>query len=415
MPPPAATSAEPVSTRARVASVGSELRARLEEVVLAVVGPMPRPVDLISATGMDKSLAGRLLKTVRSTDPLVAIHACPSPQGLRLFLDAAERGGAGAEVIGRGREAVSAFEGLIRDFTGGRSALDAAVVGWLPDARAREQRAARQSIHKSMSTVLGYLADIHVGTQIITPCNDPDTWDNTVLFGRVGLRRLRHGTPLAILGTRRYPTDAMGRELPGVENIHGEVSPPTPAGYLVEPFCSAPLPRLELRETADQTMLALMEDSPDVNVPVTIFSALVLRQSWLRYRSEHRQAEWNTQIPRIPCRLMLNDFVLHRDVEVSGEPYTTVRLLGLGGAAPKPGPSGAEIDHIDMPAETSWHSFAEGSVGNGSVPRYPELLSHILEARGFDPVEFRVYRRRTEYPLPFVAVATWWDLPERPA
>src|SRR4051794_10136657 len=81
----------------RIARTGSDLLASLTRVLRNVPGADAGPLRLAAALGVDKVLASRLLKAVRSTDAISIMHRSPGPEPLRRVLRASERHGVPAE------------------------------------------------------------------------------------------------------------------------------------------------------------------------------------------------------------------------------------------------------------------------------------------------------------------------------
>ena len=73
--------------RLRIEAIGRELRRAISSVLEAVAGPRPRPTRVARAIGLDKSLASRLVRSVRATSDMDLMHFVPSPGG-RASIDA---------------------------------------------------------------------------------------------------------------------------------------------------------------------------------------------------------------------------------------------------------------------------------------------------------------------------------------
>jgi hypothetical protein len=52
-------------------------------------------------------------------------------------------------------------------------------------------------------------------------------------------------------------------------------------------------------------------------------------------------------------------------------------------------------------------------LATGEAPGYPDLVGETLDRAGWKASDFRVFRQRLVYPVPFVSVTTWFELPER--
>src|ERR671916_500400 len=105
--------------------LGAHLREgarRLQQSLQDVVGRLPHstrsPVDFARALKVHRTLAGRVLKTVRPGDPLAAIAEMLRTEGLLMFLDAARHAGDRASVAAA-TQAVHEFSALVHGELGG--------------------------------------------------------------------------------------------------------------------------------------------------------------------------------------------------------------------------------------------------------------------------------------------------------
>lgn len=394
----------------RVQSIAAELRATLERVVLACAGPMPRPTKLVQLTGIDKTLAGRILRAARATTPLETLHVVPAPQGLQIFLRAAVQRGLDPALQRQAENSIYRFEQLLDEFAGSRGALDAALAGWLPETRARGERDARQAVFKAMSYLLGYHADATVSSLIVQPAADGKTCDVIHLGGKFGLRRLRGGAQLALCGTRSTPP-ADCPALPPMQTIDGVAETHDPARFLLEKYCSQPLPHMSVLKAENRFILALGEHEPPVNTPVTITHAYVSRNSWGRYRSPQEPYTWYSVCQRIPCRALLSDIFLHEDVYPGVEPTVTQWVQGITSSPELHLQGLGRLDEVDLSYETRLLEANPALLGTGEIPRYPELIEEAFQRMGWDAKRFRAHRLWVVYPLPSITITRWFALP----
>jgi hypothetical protein len=392
--------------------VGGTLRAALEEVVLALCGPRPRPTHLISRLGLDKSLAGRIIQTLRSTEPLGALSRSPSPVGLEMFVTAAAGAGARAESIERLHAAVRGFEQLLARFPRGRAGLEAAISGWQPEVREQGERAARHEAFNAMSFILGYQSDVTLGCTFLRPSADGQAVDASYVSGQFGLRRLRAGEPLSIFGMRYYalaegaainpnPTTLDGRDLEKGSCILGE-------------FCDPGVPRLDVVKTKDQRLFVLPADEPGLNEPISMVIGHRTVNSWKRYSSADRREEWLTMLPRCPTRVYINDCFMRDDVYPGVEPVVTTHIVGVSPLpARERGPS-FPLDEVHLSKEAGWMRNDITNIGTGEIPRHPEIVSTAFKMLGEDPRRYRVHRLRMMYPVSGIVATRWFRLPEGP-
>ncbi len=392
--------------------MATRLRKGLEGVVFDLLGASPRPSALVHKAGVNKSMATRLIQVLRTQDPLTALKQTPAPTGLRIFLRAAEKAGAGRASIARAEEVVGEFEAIISQFPSGRAGLDGALSGWLPEARDQGERVARQGVFKGMSFLLGHQVDVSAWAVILQPSADGQHLDVAHVRGKYGLRRLRHGEPLGIFSARTFPLDPDQPFTTHTRPIRGTLN--DPKSFLLEEFCSQNCPPLEIVETNDEQQFILQADQPPVNTPVTIVLAELVPHGWHRYASPSLSEEWLSLLPRIPTKTTICDIFLRDDVYPGVEPSIDKALVGVNG---KPNPtsrSTSGLDNVDVAVETSWLPNGTADIGTGEIPRYEEMMTGVFGSLGWDAQRFRVHRLKMNYPPPGIAITRWFALPQRP-
>ncbi len=392
--------------------MGASVRAALEDLVLGLAGPTPRPGDLIARTGLDKTIAGRIIQTIRTPDPLNALLKSPAPNGLGIFLRAAQSAGARPDAIASGDEAIAAFERLLSRFPQGRAGLEAAISGWIPETREQGERAARQAAFKAMSFLLGYQSDVMLGCTVLLPSANPSGVDVVYLSGRFGLRRLREGEPLSLFGIRYYPISGEGNSDPNPRTLDGHSIEET--SCLLEEFCEPRVPRLDVVKTKDQRLFVLPADEPELNEPISIVLGHRTASTWQRYSTPDRPEEWQSILSRGPTRVFINDCFIHRDIYPGVEPVVTTHMVGMTMLpARERGPS-FKLDEVHLSLDAGWVRNDLRDIGTGEIPRYPEIVRTVFDRIGFDLRDFRTHRVRMNYPVAQIAATRWFKLPPPP-
>jgi hypothetical protein len=397
--------------RAHVEMVGTQLRTSLEEAVLAISGPSPRPNHLITRAGLDKTLAGRIMQTVRSPDALGAVTRCPAPNGLGIFVRAAQAAGVDARSIERVARAVTSFEELLARFPRGRSGLEAAVSGWMPEAREQGEKTARQSVFKGMAFLFGYQSEATLGLSMLKPSADGNAVDVAMVNGQYGLRRLRQGEPLSISGVRYYAKGATGSLDLNPRTLDG--GPMEGTACLLNEFCVPGAPPLDVVKTRDQRLFVLPAGEPEVNSPITLVLGHTQAASWRRYSSPDLKEEWQTILARCPTRVLINDTFIRDDVYQGVEPVVTTHIVGMSPLpARERGPT-FPLDEVHLNVESGWVAGGIASIGTGDVPRHAELALEVFRRLGEDPARYRIHRLRMQYPVTGIAATRWFPLRER--
>src|SRR5690348_15009945 len=87
--------------KVRIARFGAQICNSMSEVLSQVAHKQVRPIELSRQLGIDDSLAAKLIRALRATDPIAAMRELPAPLGLRIFLAAARKAGARTEALER--------------------------------------------------------------------------------------------------------------------------------------------------------------------------------------------------------------------------------------------------------------------------------------------------------------------------
>ena len=77
----------------QIEAVSTALRSSVLPIVEDLVGHSHRPAVLARRLGIDKTLTGRIMRSVKAKDPFEIVHNAPAPYGLRIFLNAAAQAG----------------------------------------------------------------------------------------------------------------------------------------------------------------------------------------------------------------------------------------------------------------------------------------------------------------------------------
>jgi hypothetical protein len=230
----------------RIAAVGTALLSHMQGVVEGVERAGNGPQALANSLGIDKVLSSRVLKALRSRDPLTAVRLMPGPEPLRRLVRAAAKRGASQGDVSAANAAVDAFEELIRTHFGDRSLLDAMLSAWVPEARREFELRRKQAAFKAMSQLKGVQADVLGATVLLAPSADGEHVDVVWLNQLHGLHRVRPGVTVKLSSRRltKGPTARQPKTLAGAD-ITPDTSP------LVEEFCSSPRPHLDVRQVGE--------------------------------------------------------------------------------------------------------------------------------------------------------------------
>lgn len=405
--------------RLRIEQLGSRMRAEFSAILQELTNLSIRPADLGRLLQIDKTLAARLLRSVRADNPLATAREAPAPQGLRLFLDAAARAGAHPEKIAAGHAVVQDFVALLDSLPLGRSSFDTAVDGWLPDSGARAERAAKQSLFKATAQMLGYTIEFMSSTTIIQPSSSGNSCDSIKILLKEGMCRLRSGLPILFFTSYNSPIDpakAAKAEAASqiIESIDGEREITDARKLLLPDIGDGQSIPLRLFEHQNITRFILDGNVPPVNEPITAALCHLTRNAFLRYREGERQTDALFTLPRVPARVLMIDLLLRDDIYPDYVPNMVPRLHGMNVDPIGRMDELIELDRVETTVEVVRLGTGVDRVGVREFAMYQPMLRDVFRRAGWDPSRFRVYRCRIQYPMPFVSLTSWFNLPERP-
>jgi len=194
------TDAEPLEFR--ITQTGDALLESLRHVIEQVPGADAGPQRLAATLRVDKVLASRLLKAIRSPDGMSAMHRAPGAAPLHRVLKASAAAGVDTVHLDAARVAIDAFEELIHAEVGDRSGLEAILSAWVPEARRDFELRRKQAAFRALSQLKGLMADSFAETAIFWPSDDGERIDVVWVTCIVGLQRLRPGVPVKFTSRR---------------------------------------------------------------------------------------------------------------------------------------------------------------------------------------------------------------------
>ncbi len=402
------------SLEARLAALGAALQATFGRLLASALPGSPsrealRPGALVTTLGLDKSLAGRVVRAVQADAPLAALHASPTPQGLGLVLDAARaRVGATSEHAAAAA-ARERFAALLAEFPGGRGDLEAALTGWLPEQRADAERQARREVFRGMSVIAGVRSESFYTGYFLAPSATPGRLDTAWVLTHQRLRRLSVGSSFVFGGYASSPGPDTARErrmsLGGIELARD------PAQLLLPEFCSAPLHTLDVLQGPDRVALRLGRSEPRVNEPITLaLGAATLDHHPLRADAT-RSYVYMTAGVRAPTERLVIDLVVHDDVATGDVPLATRGSDYVTELKPETTPGDLGADAF-VPGLT-FEDLGRPADVREAEPASAPLAAAVFARRGWDPARFRVYRLREAFPLPTDLTTSWVRLRPR--
>jgi hypothetical protein len=396
----------PESVEDRIVQIGHELSRTLAKLLAAIPGSPHRPQSLARALGVNIVLTSRVLKAMQQSDPLAVVHSLPGPEPLRRILRSAERKKVHPGLIDEASAAVDRFQQLIGAEAGDRSALDAIISGWLPDAREKVELLAKQSVFRGVSQLLGSASEVEHFTMVQYPsAQTPGRADQVILAVTRGLRRLRSGLPVkydTVHATSPLFTVTGER----VEELHG---------LLLEPFCSKPLPQMHVSRYGDRAQYTLSGDEVGLRSAVHLAHATYLqgqKELYLALGEPPRKTTLSVGIANA-IKTLIFDVLVHEDVYAGQHPSLHLyRAMPYGAASPND-PS-RDADRLDIVQSIQPLGRGIAKFRAAENPDHVDMLRYICERRKWDGNRLRGYRCRIEYPVYSSEIVMAFDLPVEP-
>ncbi len=382
------------SLEARVAEVGRGLAETLGAVIRALPGGPSGPQALASDLGLDKVLASRVLKCVRAGDPMATVHAAPGPAPMRRLVRAAGRRGVHTPLVDAALDAVNAFDHLIRRDIGDRSALDAIIAAWLPEARREFELRRKQSLFRATSQLKGAAADVTLATVILHPAEDGEKLDVVWIMGLLGLQRLRPGVAVRCTSRRLAPAEAP-RQPRALDGAIGD----TFDAFRLDSFCDAPPAPVERRTVGESIHYLLAGDAFGPGSATDLLVGEVNFAEMPRFvpagsgRRGYVFAEIST-----PAKQLLFDCFVHDDVYPRRDPQLLIHDTSFEGVADLNDPT-RDADRLDLLESIQLLGPGVGAARHADAPHHVRLLRHAFASLGWDERSFRGYRCSIDYPV----------------
>lgn len=401
----------------RVLASARRVQRLLKSLLAEVEVEQPRMSELRERFGLDKSVASRLARAIRSKDTGAAVRELPGTAMLERFVARCAELGADAASVEATRVAVTRLDAAIAAFPGDRTALVTALAGSdgagtasrEPALSATKMRAARRGAYNAFLFAQGICCETQTCITILAPGSQPGRADQAMVMATGGLRRMRPGHPYAVLSLQGRPEATTVYErttLTGLP-IHDD-----PGVALIPEFCSDAAARLRLERSGRSYSLVLDPDMPPLEQPMDLAYGLVNPNfESCRANDRNRWSLTSYTVSR-PTRTLVREVLLHRASFAGCVPHCVFSIEGVRPQADAlgPDPSGrGVVDHAErLAAMGPGYARAGGPEDSIAVP----LALRAMQMLRYDPADFDRYRMVVEYPLPLIRGDMWIRLPD---
>lgn len=378
----------------RINDAGEALLTGFVRVLDQIPGGDSGPQRLAKELGIDKVLASRMLKAVRAPDAMSVVHRVPGPEPMRRVIKASSKLGVNPDDIKQAGQAIDHFETLIRTEIGDRSALEAILSAWVPEARREFELRRKQSAFRAMSQLKGAQAQVYAEAAIFWPSSDGEHLDIVWIKSVIGLQRLRPGMRVKFTSQRKVE-DGSERQ---TYTLAGEPVDGFDSATLAD-YCSSPAPKLQVQHAGESMHYLLEPGGFGAHSAIDLVTCEVNRAEMPRYipRSRGRKA-WASSDINIPSRRMQFDVLLHKDLYTDAYPELRIYDTTIGGQADINDPS-RDVDQLELLESIENLGSGLDRFGSSHVPRYRAMLGEVCQTLGFDPSILRGYRVSSDYPI----------------
>ncbi|MGD8454282.1 MAG: hypothetical protein PVJ57_20920 [Phycisphaerae bacterium] len=391
----------------RIALVGKNLCRSFASLIDTLPGRPRQPVEVCRTLRINRDLSGRIVKATRNRDPLSSMGIMPGPEGLRLVLRAVRRK-VPAGLIRAAEDAVVEFETLVRDVAGDRTALDAIVSAWVPEARAKFEAISKHTAFKGAAYVKGCSADVNVCAIFVAPGSSDDRCAYMSVRGLVGLRRLRPGSGVGI--TNGYNTSGSSASAYQT-TLEGHPINQNPREALLSEFCSPPSPAIAIHDCGTFIHYVLTDNQVGLESSVNLFFADVIDTVGRYSRPDRRKVSQAASID-VPTRLLIFDVLVHGSIWPDTHPELLILDSAIRGAV-NPNDPGHGVARINLAETIQFLGEGVSICRAEAVPDYVPLLRHACQRMSWDPEAFRVHRCQMQYPFYGSIVHAVFDPPPR--
>ncbi len=378
----------------RINAAGEDLLNGLTTVLGQIPATDAGPQQLAKELGIDKVLASRILKALRAPDPMSVVHRVPGPEPMRRLLKATSKLGVNPEDLINANSAVDRFESLIRSEIGDRSALDAILSAWVPEARREFELRRKQAAFRAMSQLKGAQADVYAEAAIFYPSPDNEHIDIVWIKAVIGLHRLRPGVVVKFTSHRQIEHQS-GRK---TYTLAGDPVDSVTSATL-EKYCSTPTPVLDVHHAGELMHYTLQENCFGASSSIDLVTCEVNRAEIPRYIPDERNRKaWASSDINIPSKRMQFDVLVHKDLYNRSFPELRIYDTTINGQADINDPA-RDVDQLDL--LESIENLGEGlsRFGSSLVPNYRKMIEEVCTTLNFDASTLRGYRCAADYPI----------------
>lgn len=357
-------------------------------------------VGLMSALGLRRTLAWKVVRVSRAKDPLSAAEHIPGPEGVAILLSAAEAAGISKAACEQVHEATKSFYAMVGRHADSRPALRRLVRGMSSGRAADHDVMLRRTAVETNRAIWGVHAHAQYDAAFIFAHRDelrrPDKADVAIVRGFVDLVRARPDVSWEFSRNTNFRSHRSPTPVPLVcEPLFPR--PHEPAGTpLIEEFCSIPLPNVDRSSTKDFAIVDIIRPG---GVGKSAASTVLAGERHHDHADRWGPAgRWRLGCHgRTPVDTMVAEVFWERAALPFSSPHAYVFDM-LSTTIPFPNAQGIEPLRMNVQIETEFFESADQAPPSMELPRHAALLERVFERIGRSASEFSCFRARLRYP-----------------
>lgn len=387
-----------------------ELRRSFIELYATIDADAEAPQDVARRFGLNRNLTWKLSRVITAEDPFAALNHLPGNQGITLALQAIEKGGAPRAAIAQVEHALEEFQRVVEAHADDRAHLELTLEASGLLAREAGFESGRELAFRGNSAIWGVQAKTRLSFVVLGPNrNDPDLADVAHVGGIIGTRRLRPQTEWRLFHIQQHDeTGAAIAQLFRPEPLDANDAEGMPG--LLKDFTSPTIPTINIRKHSSGVEFMLPSGPVGKSGVFDAFIGFAVR-GLPRYRNAENPSGSIATLIALPCERTITDILIHRSMLPAGG--ISAKLYGFPhGGLDTPV---AQTVKNELPLFERMVQLAGSppAVATSHVPKYGQLVTHVMKRMEWNASEYVGYRLMLEYPPMSSKLVLKWDLPEK--
>ncbi|MFG0246396.1 MAG: hypothetical protein ACF8MF_10165 [Phycisphaerales bacterium JB052] len=374
-----------------------DLRACVLELFEAADLDPSKTRELARDLGVNRGLAWRLSRMVRTEDSTSVAHDVPGKQSMARFAKLCQQRGADESLVAQMLESTEKYEELVAACSGSRKTLAMLLANRGEDASSQERERARRNLFEGACSVWGVQAQTRFVTVFLFPSpQNPEALSAAHITGYVGFRRL---------GERPWPLSYEALHDSEGKPYQMRKDPLDPTGYeegqlqLLPDFCEPREPEIEVVEHGDYKCFNLAAGPVGNKGLTTCVFGSHLHEIYSRYSppgNEELDTAGFMVLLQTPVERVVFDYFVHEDIRTVGEPITHL----LDRLTYPHQNRESDFDKQSMAIDETHRTLTKGLRGayTPNITWYPKLIEFASNKIDIPVERFNATRFEMQYP-----------------